>query len=194
MTTVGVLALQGDFAAHAAAVSGAIEVRTAREVDGLDVLIIPGGESTTLLKLLAGSGIEASARNLLARGGAILGTCAGAILLASKVTGPAQASWNMIDIDVERNAYGRQIDSFEATLDPPRYKGIFIRAPRIVRVGEGVEVLARYRGEPVLVREGRVFAASFHPELTADRRVHQMVIDAAKSSDRQRQSGQPAQE
>lgn len=180
--TVGVLALQGDFAAHAAAVPGAVKVRTAREVDVLDVLVIPGGESTTLLKLLAGSGIEASARSLLARGGAILGTCAGAILLARNVICPAQSSWGMIDIDIERNAYGRQIDSFEAALDPPQYKGIFIRAPRIIRVGEGVQVLARYRGEPVLVREGSLFAATFHPELTGDRRVHQMVLDAVKSA------------
>ncbi len=192
--TVGVLALQGDFAAHAAAVPGAVEVRTAREVDTLDVLVIPGGESTALLKLLAGSGIEASARNLIARGGAIFGTCAGAILLARNVIRPAQASWGMIDIDIERNAYGRQIDSFEAALEPPHYSGVFIRAPRIVRVGPAVEVLARYRGEPVLVREGRVFTASFHPELTGDRQVHQMVLDAANSAERQRQSGEAAQE
>ncbi|HEY2106075.1 MAG TPA: Type 1 glutamine amidotransferase-like domain-containing protein, partial [Candidatus Binataceae bacterium] len=107
--TVGVLALQGDFAAHIAAVPGAVEVRTAREVDALDVLVIPGGESTALLKLLAGSGIEAAARNLITRGGAIFGTCAGAILLATNVTRPAQPSWGMIDIDLERNTYGRQI-------------------------------------------------------------------------------------
>jgi len=176
---VGVLALQGDFAAHLAAVPGAVEVRTARQVDALDVLVIPGGESTVLLKLLDGSGIEASVRRLLARGGAIFGTCAGAILLAKTVTRPAQPSWGMIDIDVERNAYGRQIDSFEATLQPPRYRGIFIRAPRIIRVGPTVEALAHHRGEPVLVREGRVFAATFHPELAGDRQVHQMVLRAA---------------
>jgi 5'-phosphate synthase pdxT subunit len=169
-------------------------VRTAREVDALDVLVIPGGESTALLKLLDGSGIEAAARNLITRGGAILGTCAGAILLAKNVTRPAQASWGMIDIDLERNAYGRQIDSFEAVLEPSQYQGIFIRAPRIIRVGPDVEVLARYRGEPVLVREGRVIAASFHPELTGDRRVHQMALDAANSADRQRQSVEAAQE
>jgi 5'-phosphate synthase pdxT subunit len=100
----------------------------------------------------------------------------------------------MIDIDIERNAYGRQIDSFEAVLEPPQYKGIFIRAPRIIRVGPTVDVLARYRGEPVLVRQGRVFAATFHPELTGDRRVHQMVLDAANSGNRQRQSVEAAQE
>ncbi|MGO9056861.1 MAG: pyridoxal 5'-phosphate synthase glutaminase subunit PdxT [Candidatus Binataceae bacterium] len=178
---IGVLALQGDFAAHVAALPGAVEVRTAPEVDTLDVLVIPGGESTTLLKLLDGSGIEQSARRLLARGGAIFGTCAGAIILARQVTSPAQHSWGLIDIEVERNAYGRQIDSFEAPLEPPPYQGVFIRAPRIVRAGTGVEVLARYRGEPVLVREGRVFAATFHPELTGDRHIHQMVVGAANS-------------
>ena len=179
--TIGVLALQGDFAAHVAALPGAVEVRVADQVDTLDVLVIPGGESTTLLRLLAGSRIEESARKMIARGGVIFGTCAGAILLAKSVTRPAQASWGMIDIDVERNAYGRQIDSFEAPLEPPEYNGVFIRAPGIVRVGKAVEVLARYRGEPVLVREGRAFVATFHPELSDDRRVQQMVLDAVNS-------------
>jgi 5'-phosphate synthase pdxT subunit len=175
----GVLALQGDFAAHVAALPGAVEVRTSREVDSVDVLIIPGGESTAMLKLLEGSGIEESARRLLSRGGVIFGTCAGAILLAKKVLRPHQSSWELIDIDIERNAYGRQIDSFESLLEPPRYKGIFIRAPRIVRVGPDVEVLACHGEEPVFVREDRVFAATFHPELTTDRHVHEMVMAAA---------------
>jgi len=171
---VGVLALQGDFAAHIAAMPGAVEVRMTREIEPLDVLVLPGGESTTLLHLLSGSGIEEAVRKLVARGGAILGTCAGAILLAKRVTNPAQPSWGLIDIDVERNAFGRQVDSFEATLEPD-YPGVFIRAPRIRRTGAGVEILARWKGEPVLVREGRVFAATFHPELTGDRRIHSMV-------------------
>lgn len=171
----GVLALQGDFAAHVAAMPGAVEVRTAREIEALDVLVLPGGESTTLLHLLAGSAIEEAARKLLGRGGAIFGTCAGAILLAKRVTRPEQPSWGLIDIDVERNAFGRQVDSFEATLDPD-YHGVFIRAPRIRRAGAGVKVLARWNGEPVLVREGRVFAATFHPELTLDRRIHELVL------------------
>jgi pyridoxal 5'-phosphate synthase pdxT subunit len=171
----GVLALQGDFAAHLAAAPGAVEVRTAREIEVLDALILPGGESTTLLHLLEGSGIEEAARRLLARGGAIFGTCAGAILLARNVTQPDQPSWGLIDVDVERNAFGRQVDSFEATLDPD-YHGVFIRAPRFRRIGPKVEVLARWNGEPVLVREGRVFAATFHPELTGDRRIHDLVL------------------
>jgi 5'-phosphate synthase pdxT subunit len=173
----GVLALQGDFAAHIAAMPGAVEVRAAREIEPLEVLVIPGGESTTLLNLLEGSGIEEAARKLLARGGAVFGTCAGAILLAKRVTNPAQASWGLIDIDVERNAYGRQVDSFEAVLDTD-FPAVFIRAPRIRRAGPGVKVLARWNGEPVLVREGRVFAATFHPELTDDRRIHDLVVKA----------------
>lgn len=174
----GVLAIQGDFAAHARAIpGGAAEVRTAAAVDGLDLLVLPGGESTTMLRLLEGTGIEAAVRRLLARGGVVFGTCAGAILLARRVTNPEQPSWGLIDVDVERNAYGRQVDSFETVLEPD-YRGVFIRAPRIRRVGPAVEVLARHRGEPVLVREGRVFAATFHPELTDDRRVHRLVAAA----------------
>jgi 5'-phosphate synthase pdxT subunit len=181
----GVLALQGGYAAHVAAISalttGASEVRRAEEIDALDLLVIPGGESTTMLRLLEtpeGKGVEAAVRGLVARGGVVFGTCAGAILLAHEVTGPAQRSWDLIDVDVERNAYGRQVDSFTATLEPD-YAAVFIRAPRIRRVGEDVEVLARHRGEPVLVRQGRVFAATFHPELTQDRRIHRLVAEAA---------------
>jgi 5'-phosphate synthase pdxT subunit len=154
----GVLALQGDFAAHAKAF-GAAEVRTAAEIDRLDGLILPGGESTTMLKLAHGTGIEDAVRRLVDRGGWIFGTCAGAILLAREVVNPNQHSWGLLDITIERNAYGRQVDSFESPLGP------FIRAPRIRRVGPGVRVLETWRGEPVLVREGRVTAATFHPEL-----------------------------
>ncbi len=155
---LGVLALQGDFAAHAKAF-GAIEVRTAREIDRCDGLILPGGESTTMLTLAAESGIEEAARRLLDRGGWIFGTCAGAILLAKEVVNPRQPSWGLLDITIERNAYGRQVDSFESPLGP------FIRAPRIQRVGQDVQVLESWNGEPVLVRERRVTAATFHPEL-----------------------------
>lgn len=154
----GVLALQGDFAAHSKAF-GAEEVRTAGEIDRLDGLILPGGESTAMLKLAQGTGIEAAVRRLLDRGGWVIGTCAGAILLAKEVVSPRQHSWGFIDITIERNAYGRQVDSFETPLGP------FIRAPRILRVGAGVEVLSTWRDEPVLVRQGRVTAATFHPEL-----------------------------
>jgi 5'-phosphate synthase pdxT subunit len=153
-------------------------VRTAREVEGLDVLVLPGGESTTMLRLLEGSGIEEAVRAHIGRGGALFGTCAGLILLARRVVNPEQRSWGLLDVDVERNAYGRQVDSFEAVVEPD-YRGVFIRAPRIRRVGPGVEVLARYEGEPVLVREGRVLAATFHPELTDDRRIHELALAVA---------------
>lgn len=173
---VGVLALQGDFAAHLAALPpGATEVRTAAEVDRLDALVLPGGESTTMLQLLEGTGVEDAVRRLVARGGRVFGTCAGAILLAHEVTRPAQRSLGLLDVTVERNGFGRQLDSFEATLEPD-YAAVFIRAPRIRRIGPGVEVLARWRGEPVLVRQGRVVAATFHPELTPDRRVHALAL------------------
>ncbi len=155
---IGVLALQGDFAAHSEAF-GAVEARTAAEIDRLDRLILPGGESTAMLKLLEGSGIAEAVRRLWERGGSIFGTCAGAILLAKEVINPPQASWGLLDITIERNGYGRQVDSFDTPLGP------FIRAPRIRRVGPDVEVLETWLGEPVLVREGRVTAATFHPEL-----------------------------
>ncbi|MBI2933247.1 MAG: pyridoxal 5'-phosphate synthase glutaminase subunit PdxT [Planctomycetes bacterium] len=156
---IGVLALQGDFAAHAR-VFGAQEVRRARHIDELDALILPGGESTTMLRLSEGTGIEDAVKRLVERGGAVFGTCAGAILLAREVVNPRQHSWDLIDITVERNAYGRQVDSFD---DEGR---IFIRAPRIRRVGAGVEVLESRRGEPVVVRQGNVCAATYHPELS----------------------------
>ena len=155
---IGVLALQGDFAAHAKA-SGAVEVRTAAEIDRCHRLILPGGESTAMLRLLEGTGIEEAVRRLLARGGEVFGTCAGAILLAREVINPAQPSWNLIDITIERNGYGRQVDSFESPLGP------FIRAPRIRRIGPGVEILETLNDEPVLVRQGAVTAATYHPEL-----------------------------
>ncbi len=162
MVAIGVLALQGDFAAHAAAYD-AREVRRADEIDRLDALLLPGGESTTILKLCEGTGIEEAVRRLVARGGAVFGTCAGAILLAKEVANPAQASWGLLDITVERNAYGRQVDSFD---DDGR---IFIRAPRIRRVGPGVEILESRGGEPICVRQGRVAAATYHPELSSGR-------------------------
>jgi 5'-phosphate synthase pdxT subunit len=176
----GVLAIQGDFAAHARAIpGGAVEIRRAAAIAALDLRVLPGGESTTMLNLLEGSGIEGAVRRLLGRGGVVFGTCAGAILLARRVTGPEQPSWGLIDVDIERNAFGRQVDSFEAVLEPD-YRGVFIRAPRIRRTGPGVEVLARLRGEPVLVREGRVFAATFHPELSGDDRIHRRVAAAVR--------------
>lgn len=190
MTTsrFGVLALQGDFAAHRAALrdlgAESIEVRRANDLAWIDGLVIPGGESTTLLRLLEGTGIEQAARELLKRGGAVFGTCAGAILLASRVIQPEQSSWKLLDATIERNSYGRQTDSFEGAathtgLGEGPLPVVFIRAPRIREVGPGVEVLAELEGFPVLVRQGPVLAATFHPELTADRRVHRLFVEMA---------------
>ena len=185
MTRIGVLALQGDFEAHARAF-GALpvavaEVRRCAQLEDLDGLVIPGGESGTLLNLMGDEPWFDALRRFHARGGAIFGTCAGAILLARQVLDPAQPSLGLLDAVVRRNAYGRQIDSFETALrmnrsDEPLH-AVFIRAPRFVSVGKGVDVWARFEGQPVLVRQGRVMAATFHPELTAGHRLHQRFLD-----------------
>ncbi len=182
---VGVLALQGDFALHRRALerAGAAvrEVRTPADLAGLDGLVLPGGESTTMLKLMERTGMEAAIRAFHEHGGPMFATCAGLILVAGRVTGPAQRSLALLDAAVERNGYGRQMDSFETDLpwtgDSGRIRGVFIRAPRIRDLGEKVEVLSRIEGEPVLVREGRLLAATFHPELTDDLRVHRYFLE-----------------
>ncbi len=174
---IGVLALQGDFSAHVAALRGrgaaAVEVRHARELGGLDGLVLPGGESTTMLKLMNGSGLYERLGDLLRAGLPALATCAGVILLAREVRNPSQRSLGVLDAVVERNAYGRQIDSTVAALQvespalpAATLEGVFIRAPRLVSLGGGVEVLARRGADPVLVRQGRILAATFHPELS----------------------------
>jgi 5'-phosphate synthase pdxT subunit len=176
---VGVLALQGDFAAHAAVLrrlgESVRDVRSWADLAGLRALVLPGGESTALLRLMDGAPWLDGLRSFHAEGGALLGTCAGAILLAREVQ-PPQPSLGLLDATVERNAYGRQTESFEAELDAPTFaapvRGVFIRAPRLTATGPDVEVLARLQGEPVLVRQGRVFAATFHPEMAADDRLH----------------------
>jgi pyridoxal 5'-phosphate synthase pdxT subunit len=187
MRPFGVLALQGDFAAHAAALRAAgaqaLDVRRVREVEGLAGLVIPGGESTALLKLMDGEPWFEVLKRFHAAGGALLGTCAGAILLARRVL-PEQPSLGLLDAEVERNAYGRQLDSFETRLDAADGVGaldaVFIRAPRIRSVGPRVETLARFEGEPVLVREGRVLAATFHPELTDSTGLHRLFVGLAQ--------------
>ncbi|MFP5263300.1 MAG: pyridoxal 5'-phosphate synthase glutaminase subunit PdxT [Blastocatellia bacterium] len=187
---IGVLAIQGDFAAHKRALSrigvAAKEVRSPADLGGTDGLIMPGGESTTMLKFLLEEGMG-EAVGAFARGGKpVFGTCAGAILLARAVKNPDQPSLALIDIAVERNAYGRQIDSFigeaEASMGGGPLEAVFIRAPRIVEVGPGVETIASLRGEPVLVRQGNILAATFHPELTHDSRTHKLFIDMAGGS------------
>ena len=189
MKKVGVLALQGDFDAHVKALeragATAVLVRSAGDLEGLDGLIIPGGESTTMLKLLREERLMEPLRDFGLRR-PIFGTSAGAILLANEVSGPAQESLGLIDVGVERNAYGRQLDSritsitpeadFEQRTGPGAMEAVFIRAPIIRRVGAAGRILARYEGDPVLVEEGRHVVATFHPELSSDPRVHELFL------------------
>jgi 5'-phosphate synthase pdxT subunit len=182
---IGVLAIQGDFGAHRKALArlgvGAIEVRRKSDLENLDGLIIPGGESTTMLKLIEEEDMAAPIKEFARSGKPIFGTCAGAILLARDVNNPQQPSLNLIDISIERNAFGRQVDSFiaeiETTLEGGPVEAVFIRAPRIRRVGPEVSVLARFDDEPAFVREGNILAATFHPELTNDARAHRFFVE-----------------
>lgn len=190
MKRIGVLALQGDFEAHRRALAElgaeAVEVRTANELESVQALVIPGGESTTMLKLLESEGLFEPLRGF-GRRRPIFGTCAGAILLAREVLNPSQPSLGLVDIRIERNAYGRQVDSRVAAVRleaafPLRngtgeLEAVFIRAPIIRGVGSEVRVLASYQGDPVLVEQGPHLVATFHPELSADRRVHQFFLD-----------------
>ena len=178
---IGVLALQGDFAKHAEALAAAgasvNEVRVPSQLEALDGLIIPGGESTTLLKLMEGTTFIDDIRRFHGRGGAIYGTCAGLILLAKQVRNPMQRSLELLDAEVLRNGYGRQIESFEKQapikcLGNPPFRMIFIRAPTIETLGRGVEILATCNNRPVMVRSSRLLATTFHPELTPDIRIH----------------------
>ena len=180
---VGVLALQGDFAKHAEALAAAgresIEVRRPRELDDVSGLVLPGGESTTLLKFLNNEGWVEPLRRFAESGKPILATCAGLILLAASVTNPVQESLGLIDVDVVRNAYGRQVDSFVGRSvgpDSNAMETVFIRAPKISRVGPAVEVMAREREDPVWVRQDNIFGATFHPELSPDSEVHRRVF------------------
>ena len=182
---VGVLALQGDYATHLQALTAlgakAEPIRRVDQLDDLHGLILPGGESTTLWKLLAREQMDVALRKFQNRGGALFGTCAGLILLARSVCDPVQPSLGFIDIDVRRNGYGRQRESFidegELLWSGQTVEMPFIRAPRILRVGSEVEVLAQWQGEPVLVREGSVLAGTFHPELLGDNPVHRYFLD-----------------
>jgi pyridoxal 5'-phosphate synthase pdxT subunit len=186
---IGVLAIQGDFAAHAQALveagADAVEVRTPAQLEGLDGLVLPGGESTTFLKFLERDGLLESLQRFVEQK-PVFGTCAGCILLARNVSHPPQQSLAVMDISVERNAYGRQIDSAiqtgETRLPGGPLEMVYIRAPRIASVGPGVEVMAERDGFPVLVRQGKLLAATFHPELSSDRRVHQLFVDMVRGS------------
>jgi 5'-phosphate synthase pdxT subunit len=184
---VGVLALQGAFVAHARVLRslGAEprEVRNPDDLERVDALVMPGGESTTMSLLLSSSHLQSPIAERLAGGLAVFGTCAGLILLADGLIDGRddQQSFGALDIDVRRNAFGRQVDSFEADLDvvglDQPFHGVFIRAPIVERTGDGVEVLAEVEGKPVLVRQGAVLAAAFHPELSDDDRIHRMFLE-----------------
>ena len=186
--TIGVLALQGAYDIHAKRLAelGATSrlVRTPEELDGLDGLVIPGGESTTFLKHLERAGFY-EVLDEFVRTKPTFGTCAGCILLAKDVENPPQRSFGVLDIAVERNAYGRQNDSAilnaETKLPGGPMEMVFIRAPRISRIGEGIEVLARRGDDPALVRKGSLLAATFHPELSNDTRVHQLFLDMVQT-------------
>jgi pyridoxal 5'-phosphate synthase pdxT subunit len=188
---VGILAVQGDFDAHAATLARLgvdyVLVRRPRDLEGVDAVILPGGESTTQWKFLVEEGLDKSIHAHAARGGAIFGTCAGAILMARDVYNPSQASLGLADIAVVRNGYGRQLASEvrvgATSISAVPIEMVFIRAPIIERVGPSVEVLATSGGQPVLVRQERFLVATFHPELTSDSTVHEYFLrDVARAS------------
>ena len=185
---IGVLALQGDFREHKQVFEtlGATvkEVRLPKDLQDLRGLVIPGGESTTMTKLIKIYGFDTAIPEFYKQGKAIWGTCAGAIVIANEIIGyPDQPRLNLLDISVERNAYGRQVDSFEADVEIETlgsFHTIFIRAPRIARTGANVKVLARYKENPIMVLKDKVMATVFHPELSKDNRVHQFFLDLAQ--------------
>jgi pyridoxal 5'-phosphate synthase pdxT subunit len=184
---VGIVAIQGDYEAHAKELErlgvGHAFVRTPGDLAGIKGVILPGGESTTHLKVMKEEGLFEALKRFAANGGALFGTCAGAILLAREVHGPAQASLGLLDISILRNGYGRQLAS-DVHLGPTRLRKeplemVFIRAPIIQSIGEGVEVLAEDAGHPVLVRRGQILASTFHPELTTDTLIHEYFLKLA---------------
>lgn len=196
MTTIGVLALQGDFREHREVLDrlgvAAPEVRLPKDLAGLDGLILPGGESTTIVKLMRSSGLLDPLRKLAGDGFPMWGTCAGLILLAKRLDETGIPALEVMDIAVRRNAFGRQVDSFEADLAIPAvgdgpFHAVFIRAPVIEHAGPAVEVLARLSdGTPVAARQGRLLATAFHPELTPDTRLHLLFLELARKASPQR--------
>jgi len=186
---IGILAVQGDFEAHGSALSRlGVEhrfVRTPADLEGLDGIILPGGESSTHLKILSEERLLGALQNFAANGGAFFGTCAGAILLAREVKNPPQPSLGLLDMTVLRNGYGRQLASDvrfgSSKLRNEPLEMVFIRAPVIERIGAGVQVLAECEGKPVMVRQGRVMASTFHPELTSDSTVHEYFVKSIQN-------------
>lgn len=183
--TIGVLALQGDFDAHRRRLeelgADVVLVKKPEQLDQIDGLVIPGGESGTFLKLLGEEGFEKLKRFVRVK--PTFGTCAGAILLANEVENPTQAGLGALDIGIRRNAYGRQVDSSirQGKLGDAPIEMVFIRAPKIERVGPQVEVIATEGKDPVAVKQGRAMAATFHPELSADTRIHQVFLDLVRN-------------
>lgn len=196
---IAVLALQGDFAAHSKRLAElgleSFEARRPEELDRASGVVLPGGESTTIWKFFEAEPWEEAFRDFARSGRPILGTCAGAIVLAREVVNPAQKGLGLIDIGVERNAYGRQTDSFVGEVEAPvlgaPIPAVFIRAPRIRRVGPEVEVLGRLGDDPVLVRKGNIVAATFHPELTDDTRVHELAFQGVLAERAETLAGGP---
>ena len=192
MSKVGVLALQGDFLEHRQVLLrlgvDAIEVRLAQQLDELAGLIIPGGESTTICRLMDVYGIREPLKQRIRSGLTVWGTCAGMIVLAQRLTEDKPKPLGLMDIEVKRNAYGRQVDSFEADLEVPAlgdepFHAVFIRAPKVTHMGKEVEVLASLdEGDPVAVRQGTMLATGFHPELTTDTRFHSLFLEMSKDS------------
>ncbi len=188
---IGVLALQGAFREHKKAFERlgieTLEVRLPGQLEGLSGVVVPGGESTTIAKLMRSSGLDLALPKFYRQGGALWGTCAGAIAIATEIDGyPDQPRLGLLEMTVARNAYGRQVASFEADvlvsgMDAP-FPAVFIRAPRMLRVGEEVEVLAAYGGDPVMVAQGRLLATVFHPELSGDDRVHAHFLRLAEGA------------
>jgi pyridoxal 5'-phosphate synthase pdxT subunit len=184
---IGIVAIQGDFAAHAAMLrelgAETVEVRTLQDLQGCDGIVLPGGESTTQLQFLKEEGLFEAIRGFSKQGGAVFGTCAGAILLATKVNNPPQESLGLLDMTVLRNGYGRQLasDVFygASTLKQEPLEMVFIRGPIIEEVGKDIAVLARHAGKAALVKKGNVLAATFHPELTDDTTVHKHFLEMA---------------
>ena len=193
---IGIVAIQGDFAAHAAMLrelgAETVEVRTVQDFEGCDGIVLPGGESTTQLQFLKEEGLFDAIRKFSKQGGTIFGTCAGAILLATEVENPKQDSLKLLDMTVLRNGYGRQIAS-DVVSGPTKLKReplemVFIRGPIIERAGPGLKVLAEYAGKPALVQRDHILAATFHPELTDDTTVHRHFLDLVGASSRQAKS------
>ena len=192
MTTIGVLAIQGDFLEHRLMIEGlgadAPEVRLGKDLDGLDGLVIPGGESTTIVQLLDIFEMRDTVVGLVRDGMPVWGTCAGMIVLADRLTDHRPEPLHLMDIEVSRNAFGSQVHSFEADLEldgvaGAPFRGVFIRAPVVNTVGKGVEVIARLDdGRPVAVRESHMLATAFHPELTGDSRVHELFLNIVRGA------------